>query len=90
MISKRFYCQECGSYSENWHKLDCSHLTLERRAQLLDCYLKTANEAARRITIANKRLSEQVTFWKGKFSILKEENNALRRKLRKLEDRKSE
>jgi len=80
-------CKECGAYKG--HSPLCSLNTPEEIKIHLETYFKcyqehwkrdadTRSSAQVRINRANKERE----FWKGKFFIVKEENNKLRKKLK--------
>ncbi len=71
-------CHECGAY--HGHSYTCSHLTLEQAKEyLLDCSrgLKRSHESW-------LHLRREVTFWQGKFHMVRHENNKLRKNNRRL------
>lgn len=71
-------CPECEfgyTTEKQWHRQYC---TLQPHNQLINSMrVFQHNEAA--FNIQRKRLREQVTFWQGKYQIVKQENNALRK-----------
>lgn len=71
-------CKECGSYDDEHHGVECSHTSVERKAELYKMYYEMRKRSQQANAVSFKRVKEQVTFWQGKCAILKRENNALR------------
>lgn len=71
-------CSECGSYDAESHLHTCSHASRETLLKTIAAGKEVVNKYAEWL----RRSQEQVTFWQGKFRIVKHENNKLRSKLR--------
>ncbi|MDY0314161.1 MAG: hypothetical protein RBR32_03705 [Bacteroidales bacterium] len=69
----------CGCYKEI-HNYDCEHITKEDLQKLYKKAMDDLNKCRGLLSKDNKRS----IFWEGKFKILKEENNALRKKNKQL------
>lgn len=79
-------CSECGAYKD--HAPECSKNTYEDLRRHLDLYVTSWRKLEMAKREKNKKLWEiidakakEVTFWQGKFRIVKHENNQLRKKL---------
>jgi hypothetical protein len=72
----RHPCGECGLYEPD-HRLTCGMQTIEQRAARAVILQQQTQSRLRRIMA----LEGSVTFWQGKYSIVKHENNKLRRKV---------
>jgi hypothetical protein len=86
MVTKK--CIECGSY--HGHSPKCSLMdekyAKEMLAQYYDAWLKMEMKHREHINNINKRVDKakkDAEFWKGKFVVVKNENNTLRRKVLK-------
>jgi regulator of replication initiation timing len=73
-------CPECQLY-HGAHRPPCSLVTVESLRKDLESsqWLEKHNRTARDIQF--RRMTEQLTFWQGKFHALRHENNKLRRRL---------
>lgn len=72
-------CPECGAYQG--HSPRCSLIDFEEaKVQLSRYFGYFLNFEVRLREVAN-RLDKEVTNWQGRHAILRQENNALRRKL---------
>jgi hypothetical protein len=76
-------CDECGVVNTTAyrHGGTCSKQTVEQAIENYRALLATAQAQSSRNQGARQRLAELVTFWKGKFLMVAQENNALRKKL---------
>lgn len=79
-------CKECGAYKG--HSPLCSLNTPEEIKQHLIVYFEQYQTFANQRSVTNSRCQERINrankereFWKGKYFIVKEENNKLRKKL---------
>lgn len=74
-------CKECGSYDNERHHPYCSKASDEQKIRgYLDYYEAWLRENAERNKMYT-RLSKDITFWQGKYRIVKHENNKLRKAL---------
>ena len=76
-------CKEC-----NWtvahHRPSCSLVTmdmLKENVRINTAYIESCHKEKNRLIMTCKRLKEEINKWKGKFKIVKHENNKLRNKL---------
>ena len=77
------YCEECKCF-HNMHHITCSKLSEEEKLERLIKYYDWTLTIMERNKRTRKSLIDKITFWQGKFNILRQENNALRKKLNKL------
>jgi hypothetical protein len=77
-------CPECGTYDASHHIPTCSLQTVEQKAALMMLYYQEWILTHERWMKNSRRLREMLTFWQGKHAILKQENNALRKKIKSL------
>lgn len=73
-------CPECSAYQGHHHP-KCSLIDGEHAKTLLHQYYDNWLEARNKRDGALKHWRDLVTFWQGKCAILRQENNALRRKV---------
>jgi hypothetical protein len=72
-------CDECGAF-RGQHSVQCSMATIDQLRQALNI----ANNKADWSQSYNYKHHEQALLWKGKWQIVKEENNVLRKKIASL------
>lgn len=76
-------CKHCGSYDEEMHNPLC--IVIENNPKVLKKYLEQYYKAWIISQEHNQKLlkflKEKITFWQGKYHIVKHENNQLRKKL---------
>ena len=74
-------CEECGSFDHDNHHPRCSKKSDKEKIrgfiEYYEAWLKIREETDRII----ERFRKKITFWEGKYKIVKQENNALRKKL---------
>lgn len=70
-------CPECGAYKG--HGIECSRQDWKETALR---YYNIWLSGELRDRVMRARLVAQVVFWQGKFTIVRHENNMLRKKLR--------
>ncbi len=73
-------CLECSAVQG--HYPTCSMQTKKELANWVDIYLKLYNEDREHMEAKRKHRNEQITLWQGKFRIVKQENNAMRKHVR--------
>jgi predicted pyridoxine 5'-phosphate oxidase superfamily flavin-nucleotide-binding protein len=80
-------CKECGAF--HGHSPECKSVTLEeameQRKQYYQAWLKMEEEIRRRelrVYGMCSKAKQNSEFWKGKFFVVKHENNVLRKKLK--------
>jgi hypothetical protein len=76
---KYTFCQECQCRIDYGHNHLCSQAT---KFDLLD-YIETLEQCIDRKNKSLKRFPKQVTLWQGKFMMVKNENNKMRRNIKK-------
>lgn len=83
-MTERTRCTDptCGAY-DGHHGPLCKLAPLEYKAAQLESYYHCWREEHKRYHTLYDRHKKDVTFWQGKFSMVKQENNALRAKLKK-------
>lgn len=86
-MSKKEKCPECDAYTG--HSIGCSLMdeqcAKEMLAQYYDASLKIETRHREYIAWMKRRVNDaekEAEFWKGKFVVVKHENNKLRKKLR--------
>jgi len=75
-------CNECG-WRPDYHREDCSQVTVEMlrsKVKHLKRILEEMGDEVDKREETIKKLKNQVTFWQGKFLIVKNENNKMRKK----------
>ena len=84
MKDERKKCNECGAYGGHSH--DCSHIDLEdakrQLKQYYDLWLDRENIRRADQSRAQERYTKirhEAEFWKGKFMVVKNENNKIRK-----------
>lgn len=82
-MTERQRCPDpmCGAL--DGHSPLCKLAPVEYQAQQLADYYKMWLDLRRRHNALYERHKKDVTFWQGKFHMVKHENNALRAKLKK-------
>lgn len=83
MLTERARCPDpkCGAY-EGHHVL-CDLQSVEHKASQAVAYYYAWLEEHKRYSSLYDRHKKGVTFWQGKFRMVKHENNTLRKKLNK-------
>ena len=84
-IKKVDPCSECGSRSKDIHHWTCGMQTVEQAILNHKIYRVRMQEEVLRNIKAYQRRGKQITFWQGKFAMVKHENNVLRKKVEKLQ-----
>lgn len=74
-------CKVCGSFYSETHHPECPEIPIEQKIRDYDYYVQLCNKLRRELVAAHDKSNEKITLWQGKFAIVKEENNALRKKL---------
>jgi len=77
-------CPECNALNGDHHPR-CSLMDGEAAKRELLHYYEAWLKVETQRRESARRYREQVTLWQGKHELLRHENNALRRKLRKLQ-----
>ncbi len=75
-------CEECNGFGQ--HKIECSHITVEQLREVVSHYKKSEAMHIKHIQThwsTWDRLRKETERWKGKFLIVKHENNKLRKKI---------
>lgn len=76
------YCVMCRANDESVvHAERCLHISKEELIKIA----ASERHAQNSWQVLTEKYKKEVTFWQGKFSLLKQENNRLRNKLRGLE-----
>ncbi len=73
--TKKERCIDCGSFGK--HSLECKNLTFQRAIELAKNYREDFEMAWSKKEEARR----DITFWQGKFHMVRQENNKLRRKV---------
>lgn len=71
-------CHHCGGF----HAMNCQSVLPEQWPEHFRRYVSTMDSMIKRRDEALKYQHHMLTFWQGKFAIVKHENNQLRKKLR--------
>lgn len=86
MSSERKKCVECGAYTG--HSPTCSLMDEKCAKEMLalyyDAWLKIETKHREELARMQRRINtakKEAEFWKGKFVVVKNENNTLRRKI---------
>lgn len=74
-------CPECGTWKATHHRIDCQLQTVEEKAASAAWYSCAWMDAMKEVRELRQRIYPQITFWQGKYAIVKQENNVLRRRL---------
>jgi hypothetical protein len=84
-------CEECGAYykstPKSTHAVNCSRNTPEQLRTLLDLYYNDWIRMQSSASDVRKRMVAIAMRWEGKCKILKHENNKLRNKLYRKENK---
>lgn len=78
-MDKKVTCDKC--YCINSHALGCENQTREELIAVAQAWAADYKQVTGELRDRIRRQKETITFWQGKFRIVKDENNALRRKL---------
>ena len=89
-IKADWRCSECSTAYRNRHHHDCSQQTQVERIKRLRETLAMNVDARLHAEKQFKRWNEIAGFWHGKYAIVKNENNVLRRKVSKQRRRTEE
>jgi hypothetical protein len=80
-------CDICGCLWENKHSSTCPNIPNEQKIEEYDYYVNLCRELRMQLLVSHTNSRDKITLWQGKYKIVKEENNALRKKLYGLPDR---
>jgi hypothetical protein len=74
-------CEECGSYDSENHHPKCGKKSDEEKIREFSYYYEVWLDTNDQLIKLIKKRAEEITFWQGKYRMVKHENNKLRRKL---------